>query len=318
MNNKYINKGAYGCVYLGHPLNSKKSKIKLVKILINEKDYVKEVRYTNKFNSLDNLLSTIKIEDIFVTDIKEIGSDEYKIISECEFDDNKTFYQIVYNIDDYGVVLDDYEGDIKIILKLYVNLFESLLIFIENELAHNDIKSNNIVYIKKKNKLAFIDFGLSYVFKDLFGEKYHNFDIFYLYYHAPEYTLMTCLYKNIDKKGFIKEFLKAFIADKFNQYIIPYYKDYIIDLSDLYDFYYNKYKKTNNLYELITNEDKEKLDLYSLGLTLFELYKIHHMDNEDLLKIILKIVKFNNKKRINIYQAIVEYKKFLSTYQGRN
>ena len=322
---KLLGEGSYGCVYLGTPINDINDNVKLVKLMVDQEDFQKEIKNMGLIRNIPNYEEhNIVSEKMIITNITEqlIQDSKYlEYIQLCKnVKDKKKIYQIIYNKDLEGETIKNLLEQKKItiddIYKLSLNLYIGLLDYISLEILHNDIKSNNIIYIKSKNKLFFIDFGLLSTFNNTLIEKCNVIKDF-LIFTAPEYILYNYGSCKKTKEEFIFNFLKKLNTIKifynFIKYIYPE-EEQKKDLNDLYDNYYKK-----NF--IFSNDDKALLDLYSLSMTL--LYILYNNKEQIINEIYIKnfivdILKpsiiFNNSKRITITQIIQKIKDLNKKY----
>lgn len=304
-----LGKGTYGCVYDGKPIGKKTKKNKLVKLMIDKIDWIKELDNLSKIKKIGNT-NSITNESSLETIIKKMDPEDIKNLNECEFADVKKIYEIIYDQITKGITLDkiydDNILDMKSIFKLSCELYITINKYSNNHLIHNDIKMNNIVYIPNKNKFYFIDFGILKTFD--------NFKPSYSWYRPPECLLYNCFNEKKSKDFFIKYFfslIKDFAPVYSSFYEFYPLKDAIKDLEDLYDYYENKLKYTS-LDKIFTYEDKSKIDTYMLSLTLYYLYILYYdykyIYNDEYNKylenfvnrIIVPGLRFNNQKRLNL------------------
>ena len=158
------------------------------------------------------------------------------------------------------------------------NILFGLKILNENNISHNDIKSDNIVV--KNNTFKIIDFGISSLinnYKSFDNRSYKEFntDRFYLTY-PPEF-----IYSNLNDNDIEYELKNYKFRKNFSK------------LSDLYKMLFN-IDLDNYLYEFLIsykpfdiNELKQlhsKLDVYSFGIMIINLfYKNNLLTNDSLM-----------------------------------
>ena len=308
---KVLGKGSYGCVFLGSPIENEQ-KDKLVKIMLDPDDFYKEIknmgiiRLLNKENNYSIYNESFLITNIS-KELSKLKKKDLDHIKQCELDTNiikkkKRIYQIIYSGDNKGEDLHKIVKrrgfSINKIFSLSYTLYLTLREYSIAGIIHKDIKINNI--IKLDNKLYFIDFGLMTTIDNLFS-KYFNYNHKYSIFYAPEFTLFYVLNKKLNLQDFINLVLDNFDKKFYNIY--PE-KNMINDLTDMYNFYNSKLQKNNNIYSLFTDEDKKKIDLYSLSITLlisyFYYYTNSSKNNNFINKIILPSICLNNQKRLSI------------------
>lgn len=326
-----LGKGSFGCVYVGSTLDNNKHN-KLIKLMIDSNDFLEEVKNTELINIIDKELTSLKIEDIIVTNIAEElknNHKSFKSISKCDFEGNDKIYQIVYDINNKGEDLKIIKNNksfpmskfITIISK-FKNLYESIYAYSKFDLINNDIKCNNIVYIDKIQKLSFIDFGLIQNinnFEDLNGYNILMKNLYVSYYHV-EYRLIYYILNNIDVSVFINDY----INDKNFMKIINFNNIYKIenikeDLKNLYEYYKKLYILKKDINQIFTYDDINKFDLYSLSFTFYEfIIDCYHNNRENyknnprlieklskiINNIILPSICLDTRKRISIKETL--------------
>jgi serine/threonine protein kinase len=188
--------------------------------------------------------------------------------------------EIIYA--DGGQDLYDYIGEhdgrkeFMIILKHMEHICKGIKLLLEHDLVHQDIKLENIVYNNKA--IYLIDFGLMVKRSEIFkNSTFLEYD--YLAF-PPEYKLA------------------AFGADRFREFfhvpkiIKAYYKDWKSDLETLASLKSTEYKKT------------DKIDIYSLGMVIAQLYKWSMKRDKAIENLICGMISFNPKKRWDIDHVI--------------
>ena len=345
---KILGKGVHGCAIYGKPLKCENGyKIndkKLIKLAIKKDDFLDEINNTLLINFIDKNDTSIKIEEACIVDISKLtDEDDIKKISACKLKftpdkedkgsskrdrdliiDNK-LYQIIYNKKDIGIDLNKLiltnKISIEKILAMSLRLYESLYLYSKYEISFMDIKPDNIIYLKNKDKLKFIDYGLISNFKNLlFKTEFLKYD--YPYY-SPELKLIYCINNNKSFEYFLAIFLENF---KFKDVIIlsdtlfKIYPTFEKDLEDMYN-YYMSIKKKNPSYDagyFFSDEHKSKIALYSLSILLLEIlckydnqkFKIKDMAfvKNFIKDIILPSISFNIDDRITIKDTIYRFK----------
>lgn len=151
-----------------------------------------------------------------------------------------------------------FEKDFLELMKMMRPLFLGLVELSKNNICHNDIKYNNIVYKDKKTGFKFIDFGLSTHLnkKDDFKKRsqrefntsriYVFYPLEYIYYFSKNNELE----KEANKKRKNYDILKNI------------YKIFNLNIDDIRaDTIYRLSNKRINFEEMV-----EKIDIYSLGI----------------------------------------------------
>ena len=333
MTSKYLIHGTYGCVVIpGYDCQNNLLNDDTVTKLFADKDgYELEYKIQETIKRLDNESRfTIKMIDkceLTNKDILSTITDFYK----CPLITSETInvYQITY---EYGgkelpdlFISTETFNSIKI-LKQFVNMFEGLCILDENNIIHQDVKQNNILYDEKKQKFNLIDFGL-YTTKDkVYENLIHNINYVKYIYYPPEYSFFYYKYYNIPIET-ISTKLYIINVEKDIDFLLkvkPIALKYKIAILKVY----NSLNKSNN--ELKAIYDKfsinqpfvYKIDVYMLGLTLFD-FMINifcNLNSQDKINIIpvkifdliIKMTEIDPYKRITIQEATQIYKSLFS------
>lgn len=185
--------------------------------------------------------------------------------------------QILYK--DGGMDLYDYIHEPKnnsskfmLIMKNMKFMIKGLQVLIDNELIHQDIKLENLVF--NGHKLYLIDFGLMTTFAKVYKQKeFLKFD--YLPF-PPEYkySLYGNKFKNI--------FLNHLKTHRIFRLIKKIYPSYLEDL------------------KAVDSTDVTKIDVYSLGIVLLQLYHWYGKKNTKVEELIIGMIRFDPKKRWSV------------------
>lgn len=321
MNNpELLGKGTYGCVYLGNPINNNDNTKKLVKLMLDPDDFYKEIKNIGMIKLLNNTYSIIP-DQFLITDIpneiNKLSTTDIDNINICNMKGSKKIYQIVYSEKykgiDLEIIINKKIISINLIFQYSISLYQSIFEYSIAGIIHNDIKPNNIIYIKKFNNLYFIDFGLVTTFNRFFTKKYKSYSD-KIFFSAPEIVLFDILNQNKTINEFILIIINRYKS--FNSIVFDLYSenDMIKDLTDMYNFYKKKLNKFS-IYEIFTDDDKKKLDLFSLSFNLYFIYfffdkkEINKNNNIDkfIKNIIIPSICLNNQKRISIIDVINTY-----------
>jgi serine/threonine protein kinase len=310
---KYLASGSYGCV-IKPGYNCKKNTLNndnnnISKIFTNIDDWNKEVEIANILKEIDTnndftvqLISYCQIQTLDY--LKKNISDYNK----CNID-NELIYQIEYEYG--GVELTNIFQDVEIldvvfILKQFINIFEGLCKLDKKNIFHHDIKLNNILYNKVKNKFTLIDFGFYTTEKPK--------DDYMFIFFPSEYAFIkykatkTILGEKKINVSIFKKFIKPLIESlrKDTNY------NNIMDI-------YNNLDKNKEIAYISTNAiDMHKIDVYMLGITLYmfiiiifkecnEQNNIANIPN-GIYDLIGKMTNIDHSKRITIREATEIYK----------
>ena len=184
-------------------------------------------------------------------------------------------------------------------LTMYEQILHGLQLLVNKKIVHYDIKSNNLIYNKKKNKTFIFDFGLSFDIKNII----HLKKTFYTEWN-PEWTLwpvevhyLGFIISN-ERKMFdseINEFANEYtqkhtVFENLNKltssFLIKSYKDKITKILNLY----NK-KDLNEIPDYIINSSWKTWDNYALNIMFFRFFRV------------INVIGFSNN---NFYQELVK------------
>lgn len=188
--------------------------------------------------------------------------------------------QILYK--DGGMDLYDYINDesptkFMTIMNNIKYMLRGLEIMAQNKLVHQDIKLENLVFNGKK--LYLIDFGLMTSFAKVYKNKeFLKYD--YLPF-PPEYK-----YEAFGAGKFKDIFMSHLKTHRIFRLLKKIYPDYMDDLN------------------AIDSTNAAKIDIYSLGIVLLQLYKWYGKQNMKVQKLILGMICFDPKKRWDIKTCI--------------
>ncbi len=327
-----MSQGSYGCVF--HPalkcsdLKSINSKLNGRNVqtshgdVINSK-YADNKNYVTKFLSIDEVVQELKISCILhIVDPKGQYTSTYKpetcktieidkkYIDKCDpyQNDNITNFIGVYM--DYGGIsfrdwLKEFNFNTKesldILVKLFINASEGLLLMHMVNVAHMDIKPDNLLidyHSEKESTLKYIDFGLS-IYD---GSKIHDIGSTYVYW-PPDYLLLDSdEYKKYMTSPTHKQKAKRFNKIDADHFWNNVQSDAGINENpDLYCFgmwpeFENKpemlYKLAFNFYKKTPNKYLKTIDIYSLGYTFMSIFvQCEHVWDNKLHDVIMSILK---------------------------
>lgn len=342
----YIGKGSYGCVIKPN-INCNGTFGKnnqITKFFFFKKDYLIEIKNQKKVESFDKkgyfIIKKINNCKIFLTPeiIKKINN-----INLCELKLNEV-YQITYEyggIDLYNLFKKEFDFLLKInlfnFLQKFSNIFDGLSKLNKNNLFHNDIKIDNILYNKKNNKFKIIDFGfmnISYlnIIKMLKYNPHGSYpnELNILGVISDEYFFKDLKKYNLNSNELIK-YLEKYILllnELYKDNTDPYFQKILILINDIYNYFKIDIFKNIDLTffekkNLSKNykEFRNKLDVYMLGLTLNELLIKIFLNVQknptikiipfELFSLIKKMVIFNPYERLTIQQATIEFKSIM-------
>lgn len=328
---KLIGEGSSTCVFKPNlPCKNKKIDIsneKVSKLFLKKPDnFKKELDFNRKISSLPKFREWAVVLD------DACEAPDYETLKKIEPDIDKCLknndMSTLKNFDMYygsygGVSMDTafmtHMIDFKTIDEIcdgYISFFkqcESLFFGLntmyKHGIMHYDIKGGNITYVD--NKYKYIDFGISTTFKNKkeitkralqeFNTGriyiYYPYDILYLYASKSKLYLESY---NVHRKNYddIKD-INGIVFDR----------DFDIEWKNIIDLALEK--------KLNEKSCIEKLDTYSLGITLtkllydFILHKFDYLNDDELLSFIIDV--FDSTKLIKIKKLLRDMTEPLST-----
>lgn len=330
----YLGKGMYGCVF--RPPIKCQQKLKNIKTTEKNnligKVFKENPRMTQEYNMV-MVIKNIDPNHLFTLQVYghcHINKTDYeknKASSNCDvvYNKNKSDTQIVY---EYGGVdlkkLPHKKTYIMDVLRRLIYIVEGLKTLYNNDLMHNDVKLQNLVYSTSNKKLALIDFGLAIHKNDLTWSL--PFDWYFKVYkpHAPDFHIVDLMHRyHQDNKAFDERLTWTVAYVNFISQLSPYKYSYLLDnktnkkhfknLFNLYKSAYVRHKQEG--LEKVFDDSKSKADIYSIGIALFDLYSSYNNllssnDNQILKKLIAKLTIFDYRKRSSFDQTIILFRKY--------
>ncbi len=298
-----ISQGAHGCIYrpnincdTGEPEDINY----ISKIQTNSENIQNEINISNIIKTIDNynyyfapILSNCKttISKIKESEIKkckllnpeEISGNTPSALKTGELLSTKMRYVGSNTLETYLLSLPSNKKDLlhKKIYSLFIYLLHSINLFCEKDIIHYDLKENNIMYDLNNNCPIMIDFGNTFVAKDIKTPEqrraYFYSEVFYLYWPIEvqflSYISVNNLYeKNIEESD-IKKKLDDFINNllnvqtKYNMYISKSeLNDFKAKLGEFFKSYIgNPWEKMYT--DFLIPELYKTWDLYALSAT---------------------------------------------------
>lgn len=329
MESEYLGEGSYGCV-VKPPVDCKNiKKLKknhennlVGKIFVKKETFDKEIKANKIAIQIDNTNNYLLTPNSFCTlnkrDLKKTNR-----VKLCEFKHREfnKYYQL--NMPYGGQTFKDYMKlnnliSINDLLSLSLNLFESIALLEDKKMCHQDIKPDNIL-VKPDGKAVLIDFTLMIPFENIYSE-INRHRLRYSYYpYPPEYKIYEYIhfqkcyqydYCNYVLNTYINDNLSVFDNDKSlkllfaNTEILNILKPLINKM-----IIKDKNKKLENYINKYTN----KIDVYSLGITIVKLLKYtdYDMKNKKINEFLRNIIHPNFEKRYSAKQAIQHIKQLL-------
>lgn len=329
---KFVGQGSYACVF--YPL-----------IKCNNADYDK-TKYPKTVGKVfkENKLSHVEDEYHIVKKIKKIDpKNEFSVefFGKCEVStlnfkksDEKDKCNDLY-LNNYQQLIYAYKGvdltrlpkNIKIeniFIALKKIMYAINVLNYKNSIIHVDIKPLNMLYNKEDNKIYLIDFGMS-IEKKKFMKKYESFLLDHAYpYYPPEFQLyhgFSTYGSQLTYKFFIDIYERKIdfieLENTFTKYGFINYNNYCLsNLKKIYNIYKKTYKKYKHEgIKKLFYKTLNKVDIYSLGISMLELIdKYPNMDEDKKKNIVIfvsKITNFNPFDRLSGQEALNEYNKII-------
>jgi len=326
--------GSYGCVIKSFVSCGNKPKesslLYITKIFGNEDYWKNEIELNKRIMEIDtNNDFTTKMVDYCKSSSKEMNKIKEQI-------SNSSFYKILGYSNKYHIIY-EYGGedldifisgdfilgdfDILKFLRSFINIFDGIIKLNEKGLVHFDIKPDNILYDKSRNRFTLIDFGLmqereailtTNILKHFYRQKY--------VYYPSELNIFSYFVFN-DLLNIDKEILNINVAlyefEKSYRYIyeqsinkskikkildlllevikkikeqLEHFKNFLLLFDEIIAELKNQTTKTTVISKKYKEMCKDKsidiltkVDVYMLGITLFNV----------LLKLIRKLLKVN-------------------------
>lgn len=326
---EYLGEGSYGCVVKPPVKCINKKKLKkdkednsVGKIFIKKQIFDKEIK-TNKIaikiDKTNNYLLTANSHcKLNPKDIQKTNR-----VKLCEFKHNhdNTYYQL--NMPYGGQIIKDYIkynniNSINDLLLLAVNLFEGLQLLEKHKMCHQDIKPDNIL-VKPIGKAVLIDFTLMIPFNTIYSEVNRNRLRYSYYPYPPEYKIYEYIHfqkcYNYDYCFYV---LNAYINDNLSILSNDKHLKTLFTDKEILDILKPKItsmiekEKTKTLTKYI-EKYTNKIDTYSLGITLVKLLKYinYDMKNKKVNEFLRNIIHPDFEKRYSPKQAIQHIKQLV-------
>lgn len=321
-----IGEGNYGCVF--RPSIKCKNKINTPTILKSNKKvgkiFIDELEFNNE-KKLHKIISKIDPDNNFTIPLYDDctnaifknsnGANKCNLINTKI---NENYYQLIYG---YGGIslkellkIPGSPEKFLILLSKFKPILNGLKKLHNAKYVHQDIKPPNILF--DTHKLYLIDFGIMTHTNHIYTEN-NMYVLKYDYpYYPPEYKLYV--YKNNTFNTFYKKFLANFdfIFSIGGQHVDLLY--YISKLGinmqeDLQKLYKKRYDKSSY--------STEKIDIYSLGIVLLQLFiwsgmfKLNYLNIKDqkdqftleIIDFIKGMLEFDINKRFDFNELISNY-----------
>jgi serine/threonine protein kinase len=329
---EFVNRGAYGCVF-SPPLPCKtKARTKAVrvgKIFVDPEEAKLESKNNAVMHRVDpSYRFTIRTFGECTTDVRDADpSDQIGTCSFIQENVSTQYLQLMYEHGGHDLhVVIDHPSEFPTltfddIIPMFVPLIEGLTTLANKKIVHGDIKPGNIMYTQK-HRLVLIDYGMLTTYAKFTRDFLPHLKHTYAYY-PPEMKIMYAVYNNIDVTI---DMLKLSIMDNFTgwrdkQAAWEFLSEYV--QQDSIRAVYLRYKGYSNATHLIQAEMPvlmRKLDTYSLGMSIMELfYSMRHNRCRDLrrchdfiMAVVVPMIRFNINDRCTphaAYRNMLAFKK---------
>jgi serine/threonine protein kinase len=276
---KVIGEGTYGCVIkpslrctTKENYNNKLSKIMKISDATEElKEYenLKNIDNIEKYAIIAPKLCYPKLTQVFRKTAKKCKNEKIKFRVNndlYEAPSIKTLAMLL--LEDGGVDFHEIHKQFKNfnnnernnIFYSFLNLFEGILFFRQNNIIHRDIKLGNIVFNINDNKAKFIDFGLSIIKKDFKSKLKNNNDHLSVTweYFPPESSCGNKIIYNKEDK--CEDYRKKITHSKFVDKFILSYDSYCLTFA--LKSFFKSIKLFFNEYNNLCDEIIKLLSLY--------------------------------------------------------
>ena len=310
METKLLSQGSYGCIFKPgiNCETDKTTKKYITKVQkqkhISEKETLigkeiqKIVQYEKYFAPIINTcpLNLKKINNKEITKCNFIDTDKIDKYESNQilFVGNNTLYSYITDIINTKQFL-------KKTLNIYISVMEGLQkLYDKRDIIHLDIKENNIM-ISNQGKPKIIDFGLSYILKNINKTNYK--EVFFVY--APEYApwcieivVINYIIHKLNIEWMNKEITIEILEKIVNEYIKYNYaiKELFTEKerNTIKENYINYLKSKIATGEQMINElmkTSKTWDTYSLNISFLYLFDIIGITQSNLIIKIQKMIK---------------------------
>lgn len=346
---KLLGEGAYGCVYYP-PLKCEgenKRRKGVGKVFFDEKNADVEDAIFNKINKL------ISLDKYAVR--KTHRCKVSKIPKNCTRNNQNSQNQII--LEPVGIDLMKYCNNntykFTDLLDGFVNIIDGLIALNNIKYCHHDIKPTNIIVTGNKSKnMLLIDFGSLIKYDQLYDWKLREnfltsaFVRDYPYYPPELYLFITTIHGGIINNK--RKFINKSISNIINIYIKQLKTDFeYIDFDvntmttqlEIFEALFINIFKTintnksillpnNNNKNKLSNKFKDinnKLDVFSLGITMLQVFSHQNCDNNNLhvsqishiLSAIKQAIHFNPTQRTTLNDLKTQLK-YIKTMSPKN
>lgn len=217
----FLGSGAQGKTYL----YSSNDKLYTVKIFSDLDSLVKRLAFQRETNVLEKILNYCQL-NVFPCLYKQIEVNQYSdlfgVLGEDKKDTGVVIYNFIPGIPFYDLVKEKGHS-LEIVDQFLKQMLPAIKLLHQNNIAHRDIKTKNIIYNPDTGIFTLIDFGLAcindcsslsgslnYILPSIWnGEIPRNLES---YKRSDSYALGVCLYSYINKRN-------PFVLDKVDDHL---------------------------------------------------------------------------------------------------
>lgn len=332
----FVASGSYGCVFKPHLKCENKTKYdnSIGKVFGRYDEYASELNIMNIVYKLDPQGSfTLPVVGTCTTSSKTRKSDKVDRCNHMDMSVQDQYNQMILKYG--GKSIDNFIFTSKLTFPRFIRILQSLqpilngLEIINNKrYVHQDIKPENIMYLKKK--LYLIDFGLFQKQKDVYTTQNEILHADYIYF-PPEYKLYNTSYSSRDQ--FITSCFDSFIqcppiGDAYIDFQVEVKRVLNIDIASQLQELYDTFQSRKDSHDRDFSTFARKIDVYQIGIVLFfallstglcdrqQTKRVNKTTSliEALKKYISELLCFNVYKRCTIKDALREYKTNLASH----
>lgn len=313
---KLLGSGSYGCVFMPHLQCKDKKVLKQAvgKVFDDNSNFEDELK---KVQELQNVIDPYNTFTIPFLGFCDVGSQDIELQS-CDImhpsKHAKNYKQIMYKY--AGISIHDYMTQNKGSINAFITLIKALEPILQgmhtltqHSLVHGDIKPANIMVTKRRNKLVLIDFGFLSHTKDIFTKSRLNILMADYPYFPPEFKAKY-YHSQQGFDLFYEKVMRNFNANR----KVARAMSTILHINTKDDLE-RLFTRKNTTY------DATKVDVYSLGIVLLELFlwsgwaqkqyyrKVTNAVIRDkILELIRGMIHFDPLQRFNIDEVMLRYK----------
>lgn len=329
---KYINKGAYGCVY-GPPIACNKRNKDLLnrnslvgKLFQDKKEFQEEVRAYNVVNEIDpDNQWSLPMINACQANIK-MGSSEIQKCPHINADSRKRYMQIIMPNGGMNLkeLIDTTHISFEMLLHILTAVVSAVNSIKQHGYLHLDIKPQNIL-VSKDKRVYLIDYSLMRKADGLFtDDNDYLFNGKYIWY-PPEF-LMYYKLKHAEKADLLNN---LFLSQLSKRSMYVYKTEKYGLLSEDAGFYkrqcanalafvrqFAAFILKDNAPDKFINNYKNKIDIFSTGVTFLNILETQphlklHPKYHKLKAMLRRMVNSDPAKRITIEQVLQKLNKLM-------